>query len=153
MRSLITIGGSFLWFALGMGLAVVSAWLQGRSEARPPRAIAFVERRPWVPWLLARADVARGPYTGCLGYLGFNRESQLSILIRTALCLDQMAYFHVGAGIVADSIPGAEYEETLAKAHGFLRALGLERMPEPEPEAKVLAVPSDWTVAGEARKS
>src|SRR5207237_7596107 len=70
--------------------------------------------------------VSRGPYTGCLGYLGFNRESQLNILIRTALCLDQMAYFHVGAGIVADSIPSAEYEETLAKAHGFLRALGLE---------------------------
>jgi len=66
---------------------------------------------------------ARGPYTGCLGYLGFNRESQLSIIIRTALCLDGAAYFPVGAGIVADSTPEAEYEETLAKAEGFLAAL------------------------------
>jgi para-aminobenzoate synthetase component 1 len=70
--------------------------------------------------------VARGPYTGCHGYLGFNRESQLSISIRTAVCLEGQAYFHAGAGIVADSIPAAEYEETLAKAAGFLAALGVQ---------------------------
>ena len=67
--------------------------------------------------------VTRGPYTGCLGYLGFNRESQLSILIRTAICRDGWSYFHAGAGIVADSQPHAEYEETLAKAAGFMAAL------------------------------
>ncbi|MCS7337682.1 MAG: anthranilate synthase component I family protein [Verrucomicrobiae bacterium] len=67
--------------------------------------------------------VARGPYTGALGYIGFNRQSQLSIIIRTAVCCGSMAYFHVGAGIVADSVPEAEYEETMAKASGFLRAL------------------------------
>jgi len=67
--------------------------------------------------------VARGPYTGAIGYLGFNRESQLSITIRTAVCKDGLAYFNVGAGIVADSDPEAEYEETLAKAAGFLAAL------------------------------
>jgi len=67
--------------------------------------------------------IARGPYTGALGYLGFNRESQLSIIIRTAICSGRAAWFHVGAGIVADSIPEAEYEETLAKARGFLQAL------------------------------
>jgi len=69
--------------------------------------------------------VARGPYTGCHGYLGFNRESQLSISIRTAVCRGGTAYFSTGAGIVADSIPAAEYEETLAKAAGFLAALRL----------------------------
>src|ERR1039457_7083348 len=67
--------------------------------------------------------LARGPYTGALGYLGFNRESQLSIIIRTAICKERTAYFHVGAGIVADSNPEAEYDETLAKAAGFLAAL------------------------------
>ena len=67
--------------------------------------------------------VARGPYCGCHGYLGFNRESQLSITIRTAVCKNGFAHFNVGAGIVADSNPGAEYEETLAKAAGFLAAL------------------------------
>ena len=67
--------------------------------------------------------VTRGPYTGCLGYLGFNRESQLSILIRAAIWKDQRVYFHVGAGIVADSVPTGEYDETLAKARGFFAAL------------------------------
>ncbi|MGA3284407.1 MAG: aminodeoxychorismate synthase component I [Verrucomicrobiota bacterium] len=70
--------------------------------------------------------IARGPYTGALGYLGFNREGQLSIIIRAALCQDGLAHFNVGAGIVADSNPAAEYEETLAKARGFLAALERE---------------------------
>ena len=73
--------------------------------------------------------VTRGPYTGALGYLGFNHESQLSILIRAAVCQHGMAYFHVGAGIVADSDASAEYEETLAKAAGFLATLNLHPAP------------------------
>jgi para-aminobenzoate synthetase component 1 len=67
--------------------------------------------------------ITRGPYTGALGYVGFNRESQLSIIIRAAICRKGMAYFQVGAGIVADSDPAAEYEETVSKARGFLDAL------------------------------
>jgi para-aminobenzoate synthetase component 1 len=67
--------------------------------------------------------VARGPYTGALGYIGFNCESQLSILIRAAVCLGQRTFFHAGAGIVADSRPDAEYEEILSKAAGFFTAL------------------------------
>jgi para-aminobenzoate synthetase component 1 len=68
--------------------------------------------------------VTRGPYTGAIGYLGFNRESQLSIAIRTAICRRDNLHFHAGAGIVADSSPEAEYDETIAKAQGFLAALG-----------------------------
>jgi anthranilate/para-aminobenzoate synthase component I len=67
--------------------------------------------------------VSRGPYTGAIGYVGFNRESQLSIAIRTAICREGRAWYHAGAGIVADSNPQAEYEETLAKAGGFFAAL------------------------------
>jgi para-aminobenzoate synthetase component 1 len=67
--------------------------------------------------------VTRGPYTGAIGYLGFNRESQISIAIRTALCQPGEIHFHVGAGIVHDSVAGAEYDETMAKAGGFLAAL------------------------------
>jgi para-aminobenzoate synthetase component 1 len=70
--------------------------------------------------------VSRGPYCGAIGYLGFNRESQLSIAIRTAICARGEIYFNVGAGIVADSNPEAEYEETLAKARGLFAALKLE---------------------------
>jgi para-aminobenzoate synthetase component 1 len=81
--------------------------------------------------------VTRGPYTGAMGYLGFNRESQLSILIRTAILKEGRAHFHVGAGIVADSNPAAEYEETLAKAAGFLRAINCSA-PAPSSPAPVL---------------
>ncbi len=65
----------------------------------------------------------RGAYTGSAGYLGFNRESQMNILIRTALCAEGEVTFHVGSGIVADSDPNAEYEETLTKARGFVEAM------------------------------
>jgi para-aminobenzoate synthetase component 1 len=67
--------------------------------------------------------ISRGPYCGAIGYLGFNRESQLNIAIRTAICAAGKIHFNVGAGIVADSNPEAEYEETLAKAQGFFAAL------------------------------
>lgn len=67
--------------------------------------------------------VGRGPYTGCLGYLGFNRQSQLSIIIRSAFCAGDTAWFYTGSGIVADSDPAAEYAETLAKAGGLLEVL------------------------------
>jgi aminodeoxychorismate synthase component I len=67
--------------------------------------------------------VSRGPYTGSLGYLGFNRESQLNILIRTALVTRGSVHYHAGAGIVADSSPEAEFEETLVKARAFFQAL------------------------------
>jgi para-aminobenzoate synthetase component I len=73
--------------------------------------------------------IARGPYCGCHGYLGFNRESQLSISIRTAIKQAGIAYFNAGAGIVADSVAEAEYAETLAKAQGFLSALNLQLQP------------------------
>lgn len=67
--------------------------------------------------------VARGPYTGCGGYLGFNRESQLNILIRTAVSTARRVWFHSGAGIVADSDPVAEFAETEAKAAAFRSAV------------------------------
>jgi para-aminobenzoate synthetase component 1 len=77
--------------------------------------------------------ISRGPYCGAIGYLGFNCESQLNIAIRTAICAAGKIHFNVGAGIVADSSPEAEYEETLAKAAGFLTALKLELPVSPAP--------------------
>jgi para-aminobenzoate synthetase component I len=67
--------------------------------------------------------LTRGPYTGAIGYLGFNRESQLNIAIRTAVCQPGAIHFHVGAGIVAESVAEAEYDETMAKAGGYFAAL------------------------------
>ena len=64
----------------------------------------------------------RGAYTGAIGYFGYNGESQFSMTIRTAIFENNSAHFHVGAGIVADSIPEQEWEETLTKASGLLLA-------------------------------
>jgi para-aminobenzoate synthetase component I len=66
--------------------------------------------------------VPRGLYTGAIGWFGFNGESQFSIAIRTVVVERQRAHFHVGAGIVADSDPEAEWQETLDKAAGILLA-------------------------------
>ena len=66
---------------------------------------------------------ARGPYCGCLGYIGFNGNMDTSILIRTFTVARGWVQFPVGGGIVADSNPETEYEETLHKAKGLLDAL------------------------------
>jgi para-aminobenzoate synthetase component I len=66
---------------------------------------------------------ARGAYCGSLGYLGFDGSTDLSILIRTITAGRGWWQFPVGGGIVADSVPENEYEETWHKAEGLLRAL------------------------------
>ncbi|HEX4388051.1 MAG TPA: aminodeoxychorismate synthase component I [Steroidobacteraceae bacterium] len=66
----------------------------------------------------------RGAYTGSLGYLGRDGRLDLNILIRTMTVRGASASFHAGAGIVADSDPQRELEETRAKARGLIAALG-----------------------------
>jgi para-aminobenzoate synthetase component 1 len=65
----------------------------------------------------------RGPYCGCLGYIGFDGAMDSSILIRTITISKGWYQFPVGGGIVSQSVPEREYEETLHKAEGLLRAL------------------------------
>jgi para-aminobenzoate synthetase component 1 len=65
----------------------------------------------------------RHVYTGSLGYLGFDGTCDLNIAIRTILCRAGRASYHVGGGIVADSDPEAEYQETLAKGRAMRAAL------------------------------
>ena len=66
---------------------------------------------------------ARGPYCGSLGYLGFDGSADWNILIRTITASRGWWQFPVGGGIVAQSSPEREYEETWHKAEGMLRAL------------------------------
>jgi len=63
---------------------------------------------------------ARGPYTGSLGYLGFDGRMDLNIMIRTAVLSGGRLHVHAGGGIVADSDPEGEYEETLHKVRALL---------------------------------
>jgi anthranilate synthase component I len=64
----------------------------------------------------------RGIYAGAVGYLGFNGDMDLAIAIRTAVLKDKRIYVQAGAGIVADSDPATEWEETRSKARALLRA-------------------------------
>ena len=66
----------------------------------------------------------RGPYTGAIGYWDAGGDCDFNIAIRTIVVEGGAASFHVGGGIVADSTPEGEYEETLIKARGMMRALG-----------------------------
>ena len=68
---------------------------------------------------------ARGTYAGAIGYLGFTGHLDCCITIRTILMEKGKAYVQAGAGIVADSVPASEYQETRDKASALLRALEL----------------------------
>jgi anthranilate synthase component I len=66
--------------------------------------------------------VKRGIYAGAVGYIGFHGDMDLAIAIRTAVVKDGQIHVQAGAGIVADSDPEAEWQETRNKARAMLRA-------------------------------
>ena len=70
----------------------------------------------------------RGPYAGAVGYFGFGGSLDSCITIRTVLLDGEKAYVQAGAGIVADSVPSAEFEETCNKARGMMNAIALSRL-------------------------
>ena len=67
--------------------------------------------------------VRRGLYTGSIGYFSWTGEMDMNIVIRTLLLTKGQGYLQVGAGIVADSDPHLEYEETVHKAKAFFQAV------------------------------
>jgi anthranilate synthase component I len=70
-------------------------------------------------------NVKRGPYAGCVGYISFSGNLDTCITIRTILVKGDKAYVQAGAGIVADSKPEKEYQETVNKAKGMLKAVAI----------------------------
>lgn len=67
----------------------------------------------------------RGIYAGAVGYISFSGNMDTAIAIRTLVVKDQVGYLGVGAGIVADSVPDNEFEETMSKGRAMLKAIGL----------------------------
>lgn len=65
----------------------------------------------------------RGPYAGCLGYFSFNRNMEMCLTIRTLVQDEKNLYLQAGAGIVQDSKPAMEYQETVNKAMALVKAL------------------------------
>jgi len=105
-------------------LDALAACFPGGSITGAPkhRAMEIIEELETVP---------RGLYTGAVGYIGFNGESQFNIPIRTLVRDGDELHYHVGAGIVADSDPAEEFEETLHKAKGI--RLAIERYQRERP--------------------
>ncbi|TLX21814.1 aminodeoxychorismate synthase component I [Thermomonas fusca] len=108
---------------------------QLRAEVTPGQALAAlfpggtITGCPKVRCMQIVAElegVGRGAYTGAMGWLGHDGDMDLNILIRSAEVEGDTLRFRTGAGIVIDSDPQRELEETRAKARGMLRALGCE---------------------------
>ena len=79
----------------------------------------------------------RSIYTGSIGYISFDGNMDTSIVIRTFVVKGKKVYFQVGGGIIADSDPEKEYEETIDKARGLMRALGVEEDVRVKLEARI----------------
>ena len=85
--------------------------VSGAPKIRAMEIIAELEREK------------RGPYAGAVGYFDFSGNLDTAITIRTLIIKNNIAYIQAGAGIVADSIPEREYQESLAKAQALLAAI------------------------------
>jgi anthranilate synthase component 1 len=84
------------------------------SGAPKPRAMALID---------ALEPSRRGVYGGVVGYLDFHGDLDMAIAIRTAVIKQGRAYVQAGGGIVADSVPRLEFEESVNKAAAALRAV------------------------------
>ncbi|MBL8615940.1 MAG: chorismate-binding protein [Deltaproteobacteria bacterium] len=92
--------------------------------AFPPASVTGAPKVRAMELIAALEAAPRGVYTGAIGWLGIDGDAHLNVAIRTLICAGGVARLHVGAGIVAASLPAAEWAETCAKAGAVLRALG-----------------------------
>jgi anthranilate synthase component 1 len=87
--------------------------VSGAPKVRAMQIIAASEPSP------------RGCYAGALGYVGYDGNLDTCIMLRTALLKDGQVHIQAGAGVVADSVPAAEYQETVNKAAALFKAVAM----------------------------
>ncbi len=121
--------------AAALQMCLPGGSITGAPKRRAREVIAELEAGP------------RGIYTGSIGVFLGREQSRFNIAIRTLVIERDQAYFHVGAGIVADSVPMREWEETLHKAAGILRAAAPAPSP-PSPQRPRLAAAGALPPAG-----
>lgn len=92
----------------------------------PPGSMTGAPKHQAMTWCTAQERLARGVYSGALGWFGGDGSAELSVVIRTLLLHEDGFEFQVGGGIVADSDPEQEWRETLTKAQAIARALGID---------------------------
>jgi len=115
--------------------ALVATFPAGTLSGAPkPRAMALIDEYE---------GLRRGVYGGVVGYLDFAGDLDTAIAIRTAVIKDAVAHVQAGAGIVADSVPQLEYEETQHKAAAVIRAVQAARgMRAPATGVRATGVPA-----------
>jgi anthranilate/para-aminobenzoate synthase component I len=92
----------------------------------PPGSMTGAPKVRAMEWCLKHEAIRRGIYSGALGWFGGDGSCDLSVVIRTLIIEGSRFEFQVGGGIVADSSPEDEWRETMTKARGILRALGVD---------------------------
>ncbi len=98
--------------------------LDAVAAAFPPGSMTGAPKIAAMRVLDRLETVRRGFYSGALGYLDVRGGADLAVVIRSAFVRGGRVYLHAGGGIVADSAPGAEYAESLAKLRSLLAAIG-----------------------------
>jgi para-aminobenzoate synthetase component 1 len=96
--------------------------VQALAACFPGGSISGAPKKRALEIIKELEPVPRGVFTGAIGYFGYCGQSQFNIAIRTVVAQGGRAEFHVGAGITADSDPSQEWQETLHKAAGILKA-------------------------------
>jgi anthranilate synthase component 1 len=104
------------------------------AVAFPAGTLSGAPKRRAMELIASHEPDARGPYGGAVGYCTFQGDLDFCITIRTAVVKDGKAHLQSGAGVVADSDPQAELDETKAKASALLPAVVPERSGSLDPE-------------------
>lgn len=105
-------------------LAASYTYLDAIKAAFPPGSMTGAPKIAAMEWCAKHEAIARGVYSGALGWLGA-KTTELSVVIRTLVLQENRFEFQVGGGIVSDSEPEKEWEETLTKARGIAQTLGI----------------------------
>lgn len=99
--------------------------LEAVRRCFPPGSMTGAPKIRAMQWCMQQEKIRRGIYSGALGWFGGDGSCDLSVVIRTLIIQGHRFEFQVGGGIVADSTPEREWEETLTKARGIAAALGI----------------------------
>lgn len=111
--------------------------LSALAACYPGGSITGAPKKRAMEIIAALETAPRGIYCGAIGWLGFNGESQFNIAIRTLVREGGNLSYHVGAGIVADSVPEHEYEETMHKGEGIRLGIGNFKLQTLNPKEKL----------------
>ncbi len=93
------------------------------QRLHPTPAVGGLPRGPALEWIARREPLDRGWYAGAVGWFDATGDGQFNVALRSGLCTGRHVRLFAGAGIVSDSVPASEYDETGLKLSGLMRAL------------------------------